>query len=59
NTVDAYRSDLHQFGAFLADRRLTRSRSSTPSWPRSSTSWPTAGRARHRSRQLRLVDERG
>ena len=47
NTLDAYRSDLLQLGAYLDRQRAsTRCRPSTPSWPASSPSWPRAGAER-------------
>jgi integrase/recombinase XerD len=52
NTVNAYRSDLVQFGAFLAHRRRD-ALAVKPAEPRSSTNWPTAKRARHRSQPRR------
>jgi integrase/recombinase XerD len=52
NTIDAYRSDLVQFGAFLADHGRDALAVEHAELACSSRSWPTA-RARHQSRPRR------
>ena len=54
NTLEAYRSDLLQFGAYLDARGVdVARRPATPTSPASSTSWRPAARAARRARPRR------